>query len=141
MSTLSTSLDHATSAAPEIDSELLHRLDTDDPDLNTRHPFIAFKETNRTSGAWRVRIQSRHAATAVLYPNAIRLQARAVSEQGKSSFTWSHQLVADAGNSERLKFRVHVDHGEPAAIEVFPRPVAPKGSVIPAPVKFTWPTA
>ena len=31
---------------------------------------------------------------AVIYPNAIRLQARAVSEQGKSSFTWSHPIVA-----------------------------------------------
>ena len=141
MATVSNSLEHPTSAAPEIDSELLRRLDTDEAELNTRHPFIAFKETNRSSGAWRVRIQSRHAATAVLYPNAIRLQARAVSEQGKSSFTWSNQVVAGTGNSERLKFRVHVDHGEPAAIEVFPRPVAPKGSTIPVPVKFSWPSA
>ena len=77
----------------------------------------------------------------MIYPNAIRLQARAASEQGKSSFTWTHPLVAGAGNSDKLKFRVHVDHGEPAAIEVFPRPSAPKGSAIPVPVKFSWPAA
>jgi hypothetical protein len=141
MVTASTSRQHPASEASEINCELLHRLNTDDDALSTRHPFIAYKETNRNSGAWRVRIESRHAAAAVIYPNAIRLQARAVSEQGKSSFTWTHPIVATAGNSEQLKFRVHMNGGEPAAIEVFPRPAAPKGSVIPVPVKFSWPVA
>ena len=141
MATAPTTLPLPATEALEIDSELLPRLDTEDDALSTRHPFIAYKETNRNSGAWRVRIRSRQADTAVIYPNAIRLQARAVSEQGKSSFTWTHPIVASAGNSEKLKFRVHVDHGEPAAIEVFPRPAAPKGSAIPVPVKFSWPAA
>jgi hypothetical protein len=129
------------SEASQIECELLRRLDTDEAALTTRHPFIAYKETNRSSGAWRVRIQSRHADTAVIYPNAIRLQARAVSEQGKTSFTWSHPLVAGTGDSEKLNFRVHVNAGEPAAIEVFPRPATSKGSAIPMPVKFSWPAA
>lgn len=141
MATAPTSLQPPASEASEIECELLRRLDTDEAALSTRHPFIAYKETNRNSGAWRVRIQSRHAATAMIYPNAIRLQARAVSEQGKSSFTWSHPIAAGAGNSEKLKLRVHVNGGEPAAIEVFPRPTAPKGSAIPVPVKFSWPAA
>ena len=84
MATALPSLQPPASEASEIQSELLPRLDTDDAALNTRHPFLAYKETNRTSGAWRVRIQSRHAATALLYPAAIRLQARAVSEKGQS---------------------------------------------------------
>jgi hypothetical protein len=141
MVTAPTSLPHSASETAEIECELLRRLDTDEAALSTRHPFIAYKETNPNSGAWRVRIQSRHADTAVIYPNAIRLQARAASEQGKSFFTWSHPLIAGTGNSEKLKFRVHVDHGEPATIEVFPRPAAPKGSAIPVPVKFSWPAA
>ena len=89
MDPIPTSLQPAISGEPEIDCELLDRVGIDEAELSTWHPFIAYKETNRASGAWRVRIQSRQAATAVLYPNAIRLQARAVTEQGKSSFTWS----------------------------------------------------
>src|SRR5258706_15774329 len=79
MATVSTLLHENNPADQGIESEPLRCVDADEAVLSTRHPFVAFKETNRASGAWRLRIQSRHAATAVLYPNAIRLQARAVS--------------------------------------------------------------
>lgn len=125
----------------EIAREPLHRLDTAHAELSTRHPFVAYKETNRASGAWRVRIQSHHSATAVLYPNAIRLQARAIGERGKSSFTWSNAIVAGSGNAARLKFRVHVNDGEPAAIEVFPQPTAPSSRTRSSPATFSWPAA
>jgi hypothetical protein len=124
-----------------IKSEPLHSDDGDEAVLSTAHPFIAIKETNPESGAWRVRIQSRHAASAVLYPNAIRLQARAVSAQGKSSFTWTNTAAAGSTSTDKLKFRVLVNDGEPAAIEVFPRPATLKSGASPAPVKFCWPAA
>lgn len=138
MATVPSSLHHLDSQNQEIQSEPLQCIGSEEAALSTRHPFVAYKETNRASGAWRVRIHSRHAATAVLYPNAIRLQARAVSEQGKSSFTWNNQLVS-ADNTEQLKLRVHVNHGEPAAIELFPKPASPKSAA--APVKFCWPVS
>lgn len=128
---------HATS----IKSEPLRCNDADEAVLSTRHPFIAFKETNPESGAWRVRIQSRHAASAVLYPNAIRLQARAVSAQGRNSFTWTNTAAAGSASTDKLKFRVLVNDGEPAAIEVFPRPATLKSGAMPVPVKFCWPAA
>jgi hypothetical protein len=108
MATVPTSLDPSSAGEPGFETEPLRCIDTDAAVLSTRHPFAAYKETNRASGAWRVRIHSRQAATAVLYPNAIRLQARAVSEQGKSFFTWSNSAIARSGNAEQLKFRVHV---------------------------------
>lgn len=123
----------------EIAREPLPCIDPDSAAHSTRHPLVAFKETNRASGAWRVRIQSHQAATAVLYPNAIRLQARAISAQGKSSFTWSNAIIAGSGNAARLKFRVLVNDGEPAAIEVFPQPAAPSRARSSA-MRFSWPT-
>ena len=141
MTTISTSLEPSRPETSEIDRQLLPRLDTDDPGLSTRQPFIAYKETNRSSGAWRVRIQSRHAATAVLYPNAIRLQARAVGEKGQSFFTWTNIATAPAGSPEPIEFRVHVNGGEPAAIEILPRPAKTHAAAQVAPVRYPWPAA
>jgi hypothetical protein len=140
MTTVSTSSPRDSAADPSFEREPLRCGDGDAPVLGTHLPFVAFKETNPASGAWRVRIQSRHDSTAVLYPNAIRLQARAVGAQGKSSFTWSHTTVANSGSTEKLNFLVHVNDGEPAAIEVFPATVNWNGSSQP-PVKFCWPAA
>lgn len=128
-------------AEPGITTEPLRGADGEAAVLNTLHPFIAIKETNPTSGAWRVRIQSRHAASAVLYPNAIRLQARAVSAQGKSSFTWTNTAAAGSASTDKLKLRVLVNDGEPAAIEIFPRPATLNSNDSPAPVRYCWPAA
>ena len=135
-----TSSDHASPAGFEIDREPLRCGDADAPVLGPQHPFVAYKETNRASGAWRVRIQSRQDTSVVLYPNAIRLQARAVGAQGKSSFTWSNTNGGRSGQPEKLNFLVHVNDGEPAAIEVFPSTVNWNAPSLP-PVKFCWPAA
>ena len=127
--------------ADGIDREPLASVDTAEPVLDTQHPFMAVKETNRASGAWRVRILSHHSAPAILYPNAMRLQARAVSEQGKSSFTWTHVVVAQTGEAKPITFRVHVNEGEPAAIEVFPSQTPSLAGDAVTPVKFNWPAA
>jgi hypothetical protein len=109
--------------------------------LSARNPFVAFKETNPASGAWRLRIESRHDTAAVLYPNAIRLLARAAGAQGKSSFTWINTAVASSGRPEKLTFLVHVNDGEPSAIEVFPAAPNLSSAASPLPVKFCWPAA
>jgi hypothetical protein len=140
MGSLSTSSPINPPATQEIESEPLRCLDGDGTALSTRHPFAAIKETNRASGAWRLRIQSRHAASAVLYPNAIRLQARAVSAQGKSSFTWTNPVSGSAG-AAKLQLRVLVNDGEPAAIEIFPQASTQNSAGKQMPVKFCWPAA
>lgn len=141
MNAVSTSSHHASPADPVFQREPLRCGDSEPAVLSARNPFVAFKETNPASGAWRVRIQSRHDTSAVLYPNAIRLQARAVEAQGKSSFTWSNTAVASEGRPEKLNFLVHVNRGEPAAIEVFPfTSLSQSGPSLP-PVKFCWPAA
>ena len=44
MATTSNSLELSRPDTPEIDSQLLPRLDTDETGLSTRHPFIAYKD-------------------------------------------------------------------------------------------------
>lgn len=126
---------------PYIDREPLRSATAAEPVLDTQHPFIAYKETHRASGAWRVRIHSRRDATTVLYPNAMRLQARATTEQGKTSFTWTNTAIGSSGDAERVTFRVHVNNGQPAAIEVLPHEAATTVTGMAGPVKFAWPTA
>jgi hypothetical protein len=141
MTTVSTSSLETPSASAGIQTEPLRRADgAIQPFANTRQPFAAFKETNPSSGAWRVRITSRHDTTAVLYPNAIRLQARAVSAEGKSSFTWTNATDARPGEPKRLQFVVHVNDGEPATIEILPAANS-FSAVTPTPMKFCWPAA
>ena len=141
MTTVSTSPETPASVEANIETEPLRCADASEAVLSTRHPFIAFKETNPASGAWRVRIKSRQNTTAVLYPNAIRLQARAVSAEGKSSFTWSNSSSGKLGDPKNPQFLVHVSKGEPAAIEVFPAPVVSNAAPAVPPVKFCWPAA
>ena len=122
-----------------IETEPLRCANSTPPFSASRAPFAAFKETSRDSGAWRVRIKSRQDTSAVLYPNALRLQARAVSASGKSSFTWTDADVKRRpGAAKPLKLVVHVSNGEPAAIEVLPNAA---NAAVPFPVKFRWPAA
>jgi hypothetical protein len=101
--------------------------------------FVAYKETYPESGAWRVRVDSPEAAGAVLYPNAIRLQARATSARGRRWFSWSNAATPATSDSRPIRFRVHVSNGQPAAIEV----VLPRRSKLRAgdtkPLTFSWP--
>lgn len=141
MTTISASSPEIPAATAGFQSEPLRCADCDASSvLNTRQPFAAYKETNPASGAWRVRIKSRSDTSAVLYPNAIRLQARAVSAEGKSSFTWTNATDARPGEPKRLQFVVHVNDGEPAAIEILPAANA-FSAAMPVPMKFCWPAA
>jgi hypothetical protein len=140
MVTLSASSHDINPGDPGIAREPLRCGDTNAAVPGARHPFVAFKETNPASGAWRLLIQSRDTTAAVLYPNAIRLQARAIAAQGKSSFTWSNTAASNGERAQKLNFLVHVNNGEPAAIEVFPATANWHAAPSPEPVKFCWPS-
>lgn len=112
-----------------------------DAGKNREDDFVAFKETHRTSGTWRVRVDSRHAKAALLYPNAMRLQARATSAQGKPWFTWSDAADARAPDARQIMFRVHVSNGLPAAVEILPGAAERDAASGATGVLFFWPAA
>ena len=63
--------------------ESLAYVDAYDAVLNADYAFVAYRETDRDTGAWRVRIRSSQTAGGVFEPDAMRLQARAAGAQGK----------------------------------------------------------
>lgn len=141
MTTLSPSSTASQAADFDIQTEPLRCPDASPTVLDTRHPFVAFKETNPASGAWRVRIKSRHDTTALLYPNAIRLQARAASAQGKSTFAWNNSTDTRPVGPRKPQVLVHVNDGEPAAIEILPPVANTYSAANQVPTKFCWPAA
>jgi hypothetical protein len=118
MTTLSTPLIEAPASDSTMHREALAYLDAHDAVSNTEYAFVAFKETHRASGAWCVRINSLHTTSSVFHPNAMRIQARATSAQGKSAFTWDTLLTPTISDHRSIKYRVHVRDGQPAAIEI-----------------------
>jgi len=108
--------------------------------LNDDYAFVAYKETDRATGTWRVRIRARHLAGVVFEPEAMRLQARAAAAQGNAFFTWGNGIDPSPGDPRRLHYRVHVRDAKPASIKIDIQlrkadhsPDAPKS------VEFAWP--
>ena len=108
--------------APASDSSLqidvLGSMDAYDAVLNDDYAFVIYKETERGSGQWRVRIKARHLTGVVFEPEAMRMQARGTGAQGKPFFTWGNGIDPSAGDARSLKYRVHVKDGKPSAIEI-----------------------
>src|SRR5262245_49868492 len=130
--------------APASDSSYeitpLAYLDAYDAVLNDDYAFAAYKETDRSTGAWRVRIKSRHTAGAVFEPDMMRSQARAAGAQGKPYFTWGFSLDPSAGDPRCVQFRVHVAGGKPSKIEMFAQMRLHGGATdAPRTATFAWP--
>jgi hypothetical protein len=93
-------------------------IDAYDAVLNDDYAFVIYKETDRGSGQWRVRIRARHLTGVVFEPEAMRQQSRAAGAQGKAFFTWGSGIDPSPGDARSLQYRVHVADGKPARIEI-----------------------
>lgn len=120
--------------------ETLGYVDAYDAVLNCDYAFVAYKETSRDNGAWRVRIKSSQTAGAVFEPDMIRTQARAAGAQGKPWFLWGYNFEPSAGDPRQIEFRVHVANGQATAIEMFVRlRKFDQSADDPKSVQFPWP--
>lgn len=107
---------------------------------NDDYAYVAYKETERAGGAWRVRIKSRHASGVVFEPEAMRFQARAAGAQGKPFFTWGAGMDPSNSDPRQIQFRVHVKDGKPANIEIFVQlRNADHSAAQPVSTTFAWP--
>jgi hypothetical protein len=121
--------------------ETLGYVDAYDAVLNLDYAFVAYKETSRDSGQWRVRIKSSQTAGGVFEPAMIRNQARATGAQGKSWFQWGYSFDPSADDPRNIQFRVHVANGQPSEIEMLVQLRKFDGSADAAKsVKFAWPS-
>lgn len=73
-------------------------IDAYDAVLNDDYAFVIYKETDRGSGQWRVRIRARHLTGVVFEPEAMRQQSRAAGAQGKAFFTWGSGIDPSPGD-------------------------------------------
>lgn len=129
---------------PADDATLRHEslgyLEAYDAVNDDDYAFLAWRETERSNGDWRVRIKARGMAGAVFEPEQMRKAARAAGAQGKPFFTWGAGIEPSAGDPREVEFRVHVANGKPSEIEIFV--VLRKfdhSADAPQSVRFAWP--
>lgn len=116
-------------------------VDAYDAVLNCDYAFVAYQETD-SNGDWRVRLKSSQTAGAVFEPAMMKSHARAAAAQGKPWFPWGYSFDPSADDPRCIQFRVHVQNGAPAEIEIFVQLRKFDGSAdAPRSVKFAWPTA
>ncbi|HEX2746544.1 MAG TPA: hypothetical protein VHM91_00985 [Verrucomicrobiales bacterium] len=109
--------------------------------LNGDYAFVAYKEAD-TNGDWRVRINGLQTAGGVFEPEAMRLQARAAGAQGKPYFVWGWNMTPSSGDPRCVEFRVYVENGKPAKVEIFVQTRKfDQSADEPKTVSFPWPEA
>ena len=111
-----------------------------DAPLNCDYAFLAYKETDKDSSNWRIRVRSSQTAGAVFEPPMIAGKAREAGAQGKPYFLWGYNFEPSASDPRQIEFRVHQENGKPKEIEMFVRlrkfdqtPDEPQS------VRFPWP--
>ncbi|KQP21678.1 hypothetical protein [Pseudorhodoferax sp. Leaf267] len=101
--------------------EAMAYLQADDGASGDVHAFLAYKETDLASGAWRVRVKSLQTAGGVFEPAAMVQQAQAAARRGQAYFVWGYHLTPTASDPRRIEFRVHVLNRRPARLELYAR--------------------
>jgi len=101
--------------------ETLGYVEAYDAPLNLDYAFVAYKETDRSTGDWRVRIKSSTIAGAVFEPAMMRSKARETGAQGKPYFTWGSSMEPTPSDPRQVEFRVHQKDGKASSIEMVVR--------------------
>jgi hypothetical protein len=114
-------------------------LDAYDAVLDCDYAFVAYRETD-ADGSWRVRIRSSQTAGAVFEPAMMQKNARAAGARGEPSFAWGYSFDPSPSDVRCIRFLVHVQDGQPAAIEMFVQLRRADGSAdLPVTARFPWP--
>lgn len=130
-------------SAPQSTTDMhitpLASLDAYDAILHDEYAWIAYRETE-PSGAWRVRIKSRHLTGVVFEPAMMQNQARSAAAQGKPFFNWGNGIDPSAADARRVEYRVYVEGGKPATIEIIAQMRKADGSAdTMKSARFPWP--
>jgi hypothetical protein len=109
--------------APVSDSsrtyETLGYVEAYDAVLNSDYAFVAYKETDRASGGYVVKINSKGTSGASFDPVAMRNRCREAGAKNEPYFTWGYSFTPSAGDPRQIEFRVHQKAGVPDALEIF----------------------
>ena len=123
MSTSASTLSSQLIAAPASDSSRLYEtlgyIDGYDAVMNGDYAFVAYKETDRATGASLVKIQSKGTSGASFDPAEMRARCREAGANNQSYFTWGYSFTPSLGDPRQIEFRVYQQAGAPHALEIF----------------------
>lgn len=120
--------------------ETLGYIEAYDAVLNGDYAFVAFKETERATGKFVVKINSKGTAGGSFDPAAMKLRAREAGAKQQPYFTWGYSFEPSAGDPRQIEFRVHVVDSQPNEGEIFVRVrKADHSAAEPKSVRFAWP--
>ena len=137
---MTTKLIEAPASTPSQDIKMLAKLDAYDAVLNDDYTFVAYKETDKSTGDWRVRIKGRHLTGVVFEPDMMKSNARSTGAQAKPFFTWGNGIDPTPGDARMIQYRVHVTDGAASAIEIVLQTRKADGSAMPAKsLRVNWP--
>ncbi len=132
----SATLPHQLIEAPASDTyrtyETLGYVEAYDAILNGDYAFVAFRETDRSTGVSIVKISSKGTAGASFDPAAMRNRCREAGAKNEPYFTWGYSFTPSVGDPRQIEFRVHQTAGVPVALEIFVVTRRADGSAQPA---------
>lgn len=115
-------------------------VDAYDAVINCDYAYLAYKETDKSGGAWRVRIKGNQTAGTVCEPDMMRSNARQAGAHDKPYFVWGYRFETSPSDPRQVEFRIHQKDGEPSEVEMVLGMRKGDGSAGPVKsVKFPWP--
>ena len=99
--------------------ETLGYIEAHDAMMSGSYAFVAFRETDRLTGGYIVRIASRGTAGASFDPASMRNRCREAAAKNETYFIWGYSFTPSSGDPRQIEFRVYQTAGIPAALEIF----------------------
>jgi hypothetical protein len=99
--------------------ETLGYVEAYDAILNGDYAFVAYKEIERASGNYTMKISSKGTSGATFEPAMIRSRCREAGAKNEPYFIWGYSFTPSAGDPRQIEFRVHQQSGLPVALEIF----------------------
>lgn len=110
--------------------------------LDEDFAFVAFQETDRASGAWRVQIRGLHTPGASLEPEEALLLSGEAEASGAPFSLVGYRLAPGPGDLRQVELRLHQVGGRPVEVELFLRLRLASGAPdTPRSARFLWPVA
>lgn len=110
--------------------------------LDEDFAFVAYQETDRAGGAWRVQVRGLHTPGATLEPAEVQRLAREAEASGAPFALVGYRLAPGPGDLRQVELRLHQRSGRPAEVELFLRLRLASGAPdTPRSARFPWPAS
>lgn len=122
--------------------EQLAYVESTDDMISKTYAYLAYKETNASSGDWRVKINGTVTAGTMMDPKMMVKKSEETERSGKESFGWGFALKPREGSNDTrlVETSVHQKEGKPTHVELHlitrNADGSPKEEKV---MKFDWP--